>query len=232
MDFLFAEAQSNGNQIWWVAALIPLSSVITGGITLWYQQRKQNRADALKEWQEIVKELKEKDATQETEIKELHKAHHKCELENADLKGEIRLMQSTLRRLQIATGDTPPASVIPGAIVADLDGNIKVATPALTLILHWMPNDLKGKNIEMIVPERLREQHRIGLKRIKDLGQPPWPEKTIITYALTKEGSEIPVAINLSSWQTQGGDWLLSAEIRPRQTTPAEMPKPQIPVTP
>lgn len=229
---LFGESGDGGaSQVWWVAALIPITSAVTALAAAWWQARKQGRADALKEWQQIVEKLEAKDATQETEIKELQKARHSCELENVGLKGEIRLMQASLRRLQVATGDTPPVTSLPGMILCDVNGIVKMLTPALVAILHWFPKDLIGKNVEAIIPERFKEKHRAGMKKIKETGQPPWSERTIIGYGLTKEGDEVPVSINLSAWKTDGGEWLISAEIRQRYSAQGEeIPKPNQPM--
>jgi PAS domain S-box-containing protein len=122
-------------------------------------------------------------------------------------------------RQQQATGtevyDVPPVS-IPCLIIADMNGVVKEASPAIAPVLHWLPRDVRGKNVEMLIPERFREAHRAGLERFRTTMQPPWPERSIVTYALAKDGSEVPVAISLTSFPVGANDWLLSATVRRR----------------
>jgi PAS domain S-box-containing protein len=191
------------------------------------------RKDALAEWREYADRLERRIDAQDAEIKhdrERHEADYRqwasknaeCMAEAAGLKGDVRLMQATIQRLQgLAKDEAPPVSV-PGLIIADIGGTIKEFSPSLTPLLHWLPGQVRGKNVSVLVPERLREAQAAALRKVVETGQPPWTERSVLTHALTREGEEVPVTITLSGWQTEKGDWLLSAQIQRR--SPAEQP--------
>lgn len=183
-------------------------------IKAWYDARKNIRADAMNELSTVLAAVQKERADCRAELAE-------ARVEIEQLSGEIRLMQQSIRHIESHTGLVLP-SRMPGLVVADLDGTIKTASPALAPILHFLPQDLIGKNIEIIIPERLRDQHRAALAKVKMLGQPPWPEKTLLTYGLVKEGTEVPVTVRLYGWQAPGGSWLISAEIS-RRVSSAEL---------
>lgn len=191
------------------------------------------RADAISEWKEYADRLEKRLDAADADIKhgrEQHEADYRqwaekqglCQKEAAELKGEVRLLQSVVQRLQgLARDEAPPVSV-PGLIIADISGTIKEFSPSLTPLLHWLPGQMRGKNVSVLAPERLREAQAAGLRKVAETGQPPWTERVVLTHALTREGEEVPVSITLSGWQTEKGDWLLSAQIQRR--SPAEQP--------
>lgn len=149
---------------------------------------------------------------------------HQCEVEKTKLEGTVQIMQNDLRRLQVKAGDEPPPVVVPGIIIADMEGVIRVSSPAITSLLHWLPEDLIGENINKMIPVKFQEAHNKGLDNVRVTGKPPWTSRVIVSKALTKEGEEVPVSIALKGWQTKpSGDWLINAEItllpNPRQPT-------------
>jgi PAS domain S-box-containing protein len=191
------------------------------------------RADAISEWKEYADRLEKRLDAADADIKhgrEQHEADYRqwaekqglCQKEAAELKGEVRLLQSVVQRLQGLAKDEAPAVSVPGLIIADVNGTVREFSPSLTPLLHWLPAQMRGKNVSVLVPERLREAQAAGLKKVAETGQPPWTERSVLTHALTREGEEVPVTITLSGWQTEKGDWLLSAQIQKR--SPVEQP--------
>jgi PAS domain S-box-containing protein len=191
------------------------------------------RKDALAEWKDYADRLERRIDAADAEIKlsrERHEADYRawakqnadCVAEAAGLKGDVRLLQATVQRLQGLAKDEAPAVSVPGLIIADIGGTIKEFSPSLTPLLHWLPGQVRGKNVSVLAPERLREAQAAGLRKVAETGQPPWTERVVLTHALTREGEEVPVSITLSGWQTDKGDWLLSAQIQRR--SPAEQP--------
>lgn len=183
--------------------------------------RQGMRRDTVQEWHKITEHLQRQVEGHSTRLFALSEAHARCEREAAEQRGEIRLMQATIIRLQAATGDQLPEmpNAMPCLIIAGADGVIREASPAIAPVLHWLPRDVRGKSIEVLIPERLRQAHRDGLERFRDTNQPPWPDRSIVTHALSKEGDEIPVTITLSSFPAGPTDWLLSATVRRRQAS-------------
>lgn len=163
--------------------------------------------------------LAEQEVRRAAEVKALTDRQTLCVQENAEQRGEIKLLQATVARLQMVTGDQLTGSSMPGLVVADLKGIIKEASPAMTAILHWPIKELVGQSVERLIPKRFLEKHREGMRAIVTSGKPPWPERVLLTYALTKQGDEVPVRIRLYGWQVGTTDWLISAEIQRRLST-------------
>lgn len=222
----------------WVLIITAAAAGIGGLYAAFLKGRKDRRADAIDEWKEYAGDLKKQIGDQGTEIRaltaqvfSLHDAHataiargSACEARAAALEGEIKLLQTTVQRLQGLAGDDAPAVQSPGVIVAGVDGMIKQVSPSVTPLLHWMAKDLLGKNVELLIPERFLEKHRAGMKALASGGSPPWTEKVILGYANMKDGGEVAVAITLAAWQDRGA-WLISAEVKKRSATTLVMDK-------
>jgi PAS domain S-box-containing protein len=111
-------------------------------------------------------------------------------------------------------------SPTPALLIAGLDGIIRSATAAATPLFGWPVRDLLGRNVSVLIPERLRRRHADALRRVEQTCPSPWVDRTIATAGLTREGQEVPILVTLSGWQTGKGEWLISAEIRPRGPEP------------
>lgn len=227
-----------------VATAAALSVVLTGFIMKLLQARavkqtqdKRERDDTIAEWanlfetttkrlQEDIDDGKKENKSMREQMHKLRDKHHEdmlrvtveaaqCKMENAELRGEIKLLQASMHRLQVAVGDTAPGTSMPCLVIAETDGTIVECSPAVAPVLEWLPTELIGKSLEMIVPEDLRERHREALQNIDFSGTAPWTERTVLTEALTKSGRRVKVSVRVKGWQT-GGHWLLSGEIQER----------------
>ncbi len=134
-----------------------------------------------------------------------------CKKREADLKMEVHSLSIQMRLLQMKEGLEPPTP-IPGIIVADIKGKILAYSPSLVPMLGWLPNEMERQSIEVLVPPDLMQQHRVAFARYAAMPNPP-TERDLITYALAKSGSRVPVTIHLKSLQPEG---LVTAEIRQR----------------
>jgi PAS domain-containing protein len=123
------------------------------------------RKDALAEWKDYADRLERRIDAADAEIKlsrERHEADYRawakqnadCVAEAAGLKGDVRLLQATVQRLQGLAKDDAPAVSVPGLIITDIGGVIKEFSPSLTPLLHWLPGQVRGKNVSVLAPER------------------------------------------------------------------------------
>jgi PAS domain S-box-containing protein len=225
------ESGSSGT-VWWVAGIASPFLIMAGAAVMKLWDRiKEGRKDTIAEWQHIAEKAQENTDKLRVEFDEHKKEYekdkdrlmikvdkltedsHKCQLEKTKLEGTLALMQDTLRRLQVKGGDESPVTVVPATVVCDLDGIACVASPNITSLLHWLPEDIVGQNVNKMIPELSRAKHEAGMASIKQTGKMPWTSKVIITKALTKEGDEVPVSIALKGWPTRSGEWLMSGEI-------------------
>ena len=219
----------------WVAIISALAGAgLVGVVTALIKWRKEifnikrtDRKDAISEWVDISSRQDKRIVALELEVAKVREqaglevarateSEARCREDLATIKGEMRLMQATIQRLQESTGEGAPGSS-PAQIVANIDGKIVMTSPAVSPLFYYLPPELIGKNVSMLIPSGLREAHEKGLANVKEMGQPPWPEKIINTMGRRKDGVEIPIAITLTGWQVNPGQWLISAEIRRRR---------------
>jgi PAS domain S-box-containing protein len=196
-----------------------VGAVVVNLLATRHRLDKEARADTLKEWQELTDRLQRRVDDLNAEVLRLQKSHARCQVENAELRGELKLLQATVQRLQGLAGDEPPTTTQPAIITTDLDGVIRQVSPAVTPMFHWLVRELIGKSVEVLIPGRYAEAHRRGMEAIRTTGVPPWAERVILGHGLTKDGQEFPVTVTLSGWQDKG-KWMLSAEVRRRVSQP------------
>jgi PAS domain S-box-containing protein len=91
-------------------------------------------------------------------------------------------------------------NIAPSAVVCtDEDGNIVLFNKAAESLFGWSEPEVVGKPVnELIVPERLRLAHQVGLARHRTTGETRILGRTVEVPALHKDGREMPVEISLT----------------------------------
>ncbi|HEX7707499.1 MAG TPA: PAS domain S-box protein, partial [Thermoanaerobaculia bacterium] len=77
---------------------------------------------------------------------------------------------------------------------------ITFCNAAVRRIFGYEPEELLGRPLEIIMPERLREGHRRGVERFLRTGQRSVPWTGIELTALHKDGHEFPCMISFGHW--------------------------------
>jgi PAS domain S-box-containing protein len=167
------------------------------------------------EWSKLVDRLSTQVANTQDRMTTLINENNRWQVENEYLRGEIRVRDSTI--IQLRGG--MPVATIDGLIVVDESGNIIQVNATVTLLLHYSENDLIGKPVTDLIPQRYLAAHNAGWQFAKDAGKIPDGRKVLKVHALTKGGDEIPVELQLTSWQT-GGHSYYGAAIRRRNENP------------
>jgi len=125
---------------------------------------------------------------------------------NARLLGEL----DTLRRQEAAKFQTLVESAPDSIVTTDRNGTIVFANSRTEKTFGYSRNELLGKPVEILIPERYRQRH------MEDRGayivQPhPRPMGTSLElYGRRKDGSDFPVDISLSPFETKDGLFVTS----------------------
>ncbi|HVE38477.1 MAG TPA: PAS domain S-box protein [Planctomycetota bacterium] len=129
--------------------------------------------------------------------------------------GESTLPSADARRRQDEAGrfrrllDAAPDATV----LVDESGTILFANARVQTVLGYTPVELLGRPVEHLVPERLRELHLRHRKRFFREPRAQSIGANFELYARRRDGSEIPVEINLSPVRMREG-LLVSTGIR------------------
>jgi PAS domain S-box-containing protein len=95
-------------------------------------------------------------------------------------------------------------------ISADNKGNIIFWNKGAQTIFGYEPEEVLGRPLIMLMPERYRETHQEGLERFKATGEPHIIGKTVELHGLRKDGSEFSLELSLADWKTREGAFFSS----------------------
>ena len=91
-------------------------------------------------------------------------------------------------------------SAIDAIISGDADGRIRSWNSAAAALFGFSEEEVIGKPIEIIIPQRFRDRHREGVRRVTSGGPSHVIGKTVELAAVRKDGSEFPVELSLATW--------------------------------
>lgn len=77
-------------------------------------------------------------------------------------------------------------------------------------IFGYQDEEVLGKKLQIIIPERFREAHQKGMERYLSTGKPHVIGKTVELQGLRKEGDEFPIELSLATWQEEGNIYFSS----------------------
>jgi PAS domain S-box-containing protein len=91
-------------------------------------------------------------------------------------------------------------SAIDAIVSGDAEGKIRSWNSAATALFGFTETEVIGQPIELIIPERYRESHREGMRRVSSGGPTHVIGKTVELAAIRKDGTEFPVELSLATW--------------------------------
>ena len=83
----------------------------------------------------------------------------------------------------------------------DAASTILFCNGAVERVFGWKPEELVGRNLDVIIPPSLRESHRRGLERFLRTGEKRIPWNGFELPALHRTGREVPVEISFGVWK-------------------------------
>jgi PAS domain S-box-containing protein len=90
-------------------------------------------------------------------------------------------------------------------VTADSHGSITDFNRGAEAIFGYSAQEVIGKPLAVLMPDRFKEPHQRGFKRYLETGEAHVIGKTVELAAKRKDGTEFPVELSLSSWKTRNG---------------------------
>ena len=110
-------------------------------------------------------------------------------------RAEEALRESEIRFRSVAQ------SAIDAIISADSDDNIISWNKGAQTIFGFTEEEVLGKSLTIIIPERYRDAHKKGLERVNSTGEMRIIGKTVELIGMRKDGGEFPLELSLSTWK-------------------------------
>ncbi len=114
--------------------------------------------------------------------------------EQKRIEEALRASEERFRSVTQSIGD---------AIIAiDDEGRIIQWNKGAQSIFGYAEDELFGKPITTLIPERYREKHLAAMQRVRQAGETRLVGQTLELSGLRKDGSEFPVELSLGTWKS------------------------------
>jgi PAS domain S-box-containing protein len=95
----------------------------------------------------------------------------------------------------------------------DAEGRVVLWNAHAAELFGYTSDEMRGRPLTAIIPERYREAHHAGIHRVVETGETRVIGSTAELTGLTREGIEFPMELSLASW-TSGDERFFSGIIR------------------
>ncbi len=123
--------------------------------------------------------------------------------ENKRLNRELEHQIETLRKSEERFRSLVNASY-DAIVIADGQGNILSVNGATEKMFGYGEKELEGKPLTILMPERYRESHRLGMKNFVATDLALHTGKIFEFAGRRKDGSEFSLELNVSIWVSEG----------------------------
>ena len=110
-----------------------------------------------------------------------------------------RALQESEHRYRLLWETCPDA-----VILMDAAGRIHFANPAVKDVFGHAPEEVMGRDLALLQPERLRGAHLAGLHRFLGAGGKRLNWRATETTGLRKDGAEIPIEVSFADMELDG----------------------------
>ena len=114
----------------------------------------------------------------------------------SDLASELRERDARYRAVVETAGD--------GIVSADADGLITSFNHAAERMFGYTRDEVVGRPLTTLMPERFRDAHRAGLQHFVATGERRLIGRTVDVAARRKDGAEFPLELSLTTWEAEG----------------------------
>lgn len=95
-------------------------------------------------------------------------------------------------------------TAVDAVILADGNGGIIFSNKGAQTMFGYSEEEILGKPLTVLMPERYREDHQKGIERLKMTGESKYIGGTSEMHGLRKDGSEFPIELAVSMWKARG----------------------------
>jgi len=90
-------------------------------------------------------------------------------------------------------------------VSADSEGRLRSWNRGAERMFGWRADEVVGRPLTVIVPERLRAAHTEGIARVRRTGRSKLAGSVVELVALRRDGSEFPVELSIGTWEAGDG---------------------------
>ncbi len=98
-------------------------------------------------------------------------------------------------------------------ITIDAEGRVLLWNAHAAELFGYSSDEMQGRPLTAIIPERFRDQHHAGIHRVVETGETHVIGSTVELTALNREGIEFPIELSLAKWSSNG-DMFFSGIVR------------------
>jgi len=102
---------------------------------------------------------------------------------------------------------------IDAVILADREGLIRFWNAGAERIFGYSGEEALGRGLDLIIPERLRERHWEGYRKVMATGVTRYGDEVLAVPALRRDGGRISIEFTILLLQNDGGDLVGTAAI-------------------
>lgn len=135
------------------------------------------------------------------QVADLTRRENQCQM--------LRSMLDDLREEYLSLAQSAPDAIIS----ADARGRIAFWNMAAQDLFGYEPAEVMGRDVTILIPERMHASHDRGFARALEAGRALNPRRPLECAAVRKDGREFPIEITHSSWR-RGDDLFFAAFIR------------------
>jgi len=102
----------------------------------------------------------------------------------------------------------------PDAIIfADADGIVRLWNSGAETIFGYSASEAIGHDLDIIIPEKLRERHRQGYRKVMETGVSRYMKELLAVPALRKDGARISIEFSIVILKSDTGEIVGSAAL-------------------
>mgnify|MGYP003287615000 CR=1 FL=1 len=121
----------------------------------------------------------------------------RAELARQTVHDELVEAEQRFRRVTDAATDA--------IVSADSDGRVRSWNTAAERMFGWRAEEVLGRPLTVIIPQRFHAMHQQGLARVRQTGRSELAGSVVELVGLRRDGSGFPVELSIGMWQSSKG---------------------------